>query len=115
MPSDHIENHGGMTLKLIRHSLVKDPEGIRVTCNCGAEYLIENRGDWIGDYTQAFKEKDMSLIKIYEYESRCPDCGRSNYHGYDYRILPNVIHYPMFEREDWEERFQMPDDGRRAY
>ena len=101
-------------MKLIKHSVLKDPEGIRVTCTCGAEYIIESKDDWDGEYVRAYSESNCEMIEVYEYASKCPECGSRNYHGIDYRIFPSIP-YIMFGREDWEERFQMPHDGRKVY
>ena len=101
-------------MRLIKHSVIKDPEGIRVTCACGAEYIIESRDDWDGEYVQAYSESNREMIEVYRYESKCPECGWNNYHGFDYRIVSGIPQF-MFERDDWEERFQIPDDWRKAY
>lgn len=101
-------------MKLIKHSVLKDPEGIRVTCVCGAEYIIEDRSDWDGEYVQTYNDCNH-VVNAYEYKSRCPECGVKKYHGIDYHIFPVVVHHIIFDREDWAERFRMPHDGRKVY
>lgn len=105
--TNHTENLGGMILRTLKTSKYMDPRGIRVECQyCGAEYLIEDRDDWAGDYVHCITNNDK-YISVYEYKSKCPGCGAYIYHGIDYRTGAPCIRYPMFERADWLARFSL--------
>lgn len=80
-----------------------DPAGFPVQCNCGCEFLIEDKYDMtIGFCFDTIEQEIYS-----GYYATCPSCGAEVEVGYKGH-LP-YLNYALFERDDFNERFSLED------
>ena len=85
--------------------LAKD--GIHIRCErCGAEYMLENKYDFIVEIeTEGYfdEEGKYKFRDVVQYSCKCPECDYDRCFGYEQFWSPN----PIFSRDDWNKRYRV--------
>jgi hypothetical protein len=95
-------------MKLLKSGLVSK-DGIHFNCNyCRCEFLIEDRNDWTIQWLKDLANNPPK--KVAEYYVRCPECHTEHCIGCNPNKITHNLITPfqiMFDREDWDERYDM--------
>ena len=102
-------------MKIIQSGLL-NRRGIVIQCKfCKCVYMIENKKDWEGSVVLdlSWYKIDTEAKKYVNYQCSCPECGEIECFGINHNEYNNDegIHfvkvYPIFDRDDWEERYKL--------
>ena len=95
-------------MKIMEHRHMDD-RGIRIICPiCNCEYIIEDRNDWTIYRDGYFDFDKLVTVEFPTYAVRCPECDYEINFGNNPNKTPcSWGRSPMFNREDWDERYDV--------